>query len=422
MIDTPRTTPSRSDDRVGERIGDRYRLLERIGQGGMATVYRARDEQLERDVALKVFRRELASAEDLRRQQAEVRILARLTHPSLVTLYDAVSDADGRAALVLEYVPGSDVRRRLADGAMPPPTVGAIGRDVARALAHIHSRGVVHRDVAPGNILLPRSEPSGRAVDAKLTDLGIARLVDEGRVTSTGGVVGTPQYLSPEQAQGERLTPASDIYSLGLVLLECLTGERAFPGSAVESAVARIAHDPAIPERVGPGWRELLAAMTRRDPEHRPTAAAVADELSELLAPLTPSAGDAVAGSSGEASQSGERTLAMTAPAMPTASTKRLPTSLLPAPRRATTPARTERLHATAVPHAPRPADVRRAPVLGGAAILVLVVALIVVLLIVWPRGDGAVPVPAASYPAVPGQLGTDLGQLEQDVSPQHAP
>ncbi|MFF2773001.1 serine/threonine-protein kinase [Streptomyces bacillaris] len=233
-----------------ERIADRYLLLDRIGSGGMAEVFRAHDELLGRDVALKVFRREFALADDLRRQRGEVRILANLSHPSLVTLFDTTSDAEGRGVLVLEFVDGTDARARLKDGPLPEAAVAALGADIARALAYIHGKGVVHRDIAPANILLPGATSSG--VAAKLTDLGIARLVDDARITSTGFVIGTASYLSPEQAGGSQVGPPSDVYSFGLVLLECLTGERAFPGSGVESAAARLSRDPEMPERLNP--------------------------------------------------------------------------------------------------------------------------------------------------------------------------
>ncbi|GMA95462.1 hypothetical protein GCM10025881_22860 [Pseudolysinimonas kribbensis] len=207
-----------------------------------------------------------------------------------MTLFDAVSDDRGRGVLVLEYVHGSDVRARLARGPLPPPEVAAIGADVARALAYIHGQGVVHRDISPANILLPDDNASGPT--AKLTDLGIARLVDDAKITATGSVIGTAGYMSPEQAEGRPATPAGDVYSLGLVLLECLTGRREFPGSGVESAVARLARDPAIPPALPAAWQELLRTMTARDPDGRPTAAEAAQRLSALVSLQAPALDD----------------------------------------------------------------------------------------------------------------------------------
>ena len=144
-----------------------------------------------------------------------------------------------------------------------------IGADVASALAHVHERGIVHRDIKPANVLIPQTGGSRRVVHAKLADFGIARIVDSTRLTGVGSVIGTAGYLSPEQALGRDVGTASDVYSLGLVLLECLTGVREFPGSAVESAAARISRDPLVPEELGPEWSALLIGMTRRDPSER---------------------------------------------------------------------------------------------------------------------------------------------------------
>ena len=257
-------------------LAGRYRLESRIGSGGMADVYRARDELLGRRVALKVFR-DAESADDLRRQHAEVQILAGMSHPNLVTLYDAVAADDGRGALVLEYVEGGDLRSLLGRGPLHAAATADIGHQVADALAYIHARGVIHRDVSPSNILLSGTEQTG--VTAKIADLGIARLVDDGRITATGVVIGTARYMSPEQARGERVSPSADVYSLGLVLLECLTGRREFPGTAVESAAARLARDPLVPSELDPGWQRLLRSMTERDPRLRPSAEAASRAL-----------------------------------------------------------------------------------------------------------------------------------------------
>jgi len=270
----------------GDRIAGRYRIDAVIGTGGMATVYRATDEELGRTVALKIFRTDVVDAASMRRQAEEIRLLASLDHPALVTLYDVVpaiaDDPASGGVLVMQYIEGQDLRGRLAaEGPLPGATAAAIGADVAAALAYVHSAGVVHRDVSPANVLLPTVHTGGAPI-ARLADFGIARLVDSAGLTGTGTVIGTATYLSPEQARGEQLTPASDIYSLGLVLLESLTGERAFPGTAVESAMARLATDPSIPDDLNPAWRELLAAMTAREPADRPDAAALVTRLQTL--------------------------------------------------------------------------------------------------------------------------------------------
>ncbi|WP_348789904.1 serine/threonine-protein kinase [Leifsonia sp. NPDC080035] len=391
-------------------IADRYRVIERIGHGGMADVFRAHDESLGRDVALKIFRRELASAEDLARQEAEVRLLAGLSHPSLVTLFDATSDDEGRGVLVLEYVKGSDGRARLRSGPLPGPAVAAIGADVANALAYIHHQGVVHRDISPANILLPESPTTGIA--AKLTDLGIARLVDDARITATGSVMGTASYMSPEQALGRPLTGRSDVYSLGLVLLECLTGRREFTGTLAESAAARLTRDPAIPAGLDPRWGTLLAAMTAREPEQRPEAAGAAARLREL-ADQDAWRGDAAA-----------TTEALTAPLEPeavgTGSTLLLPTSEPDQPP-ATAPLTP---HAAARAATTRPAAGARSRILG---IMLAVDALVAVLAIIFAAvtlstTGHSVPDPVTSYPPVSGTLGDHLKQLEDQVSRNWSP
>lgn len=273
---------------VGDLVSRRYRIDSVIGTGGMAVVYRAVDEELGRHVALKVFRANVVDAASVSRQAEEIRLIASLDHPALVTLYDAVPGIDGdehaTGVLVMQLVEGRDLRHRIAaDGPLAGQAVAEIGADVAGALAYVHGRGVIHRDVSPANVLLPDAREPGSPV-ARLADFGIARLIDSAGLTQTGTVIGTATYLSPEQAEGKPLGPTTDIYSLGLTLLEALTGDRAFPGSAIESATARLSSDPLIPASLGASWGTLLTAMTSRDPAARPTAAEVAAELRVLEA------------------------------------------------------------------------------------------------------------------------------------------
>lgn len=251
-------------------LNDRYRLVEQLGVGGLADVYRAEDLVLEREVAVKVVRG--ATTDDDQPFAKEIAALARLSHPGIIRLYDGGTHA-GTAYLVMEFVEGRALDEVIATEApFDADRVCAIGQQVAEALAHAHGVGLVHRDVKPPNILL---EDSGRA---RLTDFGIARVIDE-TLTSSNLGLGTAGYLAPEQVESGRVGPRADIYSLGLVLLECLTGERAFPGTLTESTIARLHRDPPIPEALPAPWRQLLRDMTHRDPDVRPGAAALATRL-----------------------------------------------------------------------------------------------------------------------------------------------
>ena len=293
MTMTPSSDGSASsDEQVGSTLSDRYLIEEVLGKGGMSTVYRASDAALGRTVALKVFRSDLADADDLRRQQSEIQLLASLNHSTLVTLFDAITDEADRVALVLEYVEGRDLRDELAAGGIDTRTTALIGADIADALAYVHARGIVHRDLKPGNLLIPTQSADSTGPRAKLTDFGIARIIDDTHLTSAGSVIGTVGYLSPEQALGAPIGPASDVYSLGLVLLECLTGTRAFGGTGVEAIAARISRDPEIPASLSQAWIEALRWMTRRTPDERATAAEASELLREIALLLPSGAGD----------------------------------------------------------------------------------------------------------------------------------
>lgn len=273
--------PSTSAPLVGTVLEDRYELVRLIARGGMGEVYEGRDRLLQRSVAVKAFR--ATAATERSRFDAEVTTLAALNHPGLVRVYDA-GEHDGDGFVVLELVDGPNLRAILADrGALPPAEVAAIGAAVAVALAYVHAHGVVHRDVTPANVLC---DAEGRP---RLADFGIARLLDTSRVTTVASTVGTAAYMAPEQVQGLDVTPAADVYALGLVLLEALTGTPAFGGPSTESAIARLARDPDVVGAPAP-WQPLLAQMTRRHPEERPTATAVADELRKLEGATVPAA------------------------------------------------------------------------------------------------------------------------------------
>ncbi|MFE4082789.1 MULTISPECIES: serine/threonine-protein kinase [Paenarthrobacter] len=265
----------------GDILNGRYRIMELLGHGAMSTVCKARDEILQREVALKIFSPGSGDDGFEERQQAEMRLLAGFDHPGLVHIYDAGVDAGTsgppQAYLVMELVSGNNLRSVLAAGPLSLAETTHIGHALAGALVQVHGGGVIHRDIKPANILV--SETPGPERIVKLADFGVARILEGSRLTATGMTVGTAQYLSPEQALGRPLAPASDIYSLGLVLLECLTGRTEYPGTPIESAAARLHRAPVIPEQIHHPIAELLKSMTDLEPDNRPTAG----EIEEFL-------------------------------------------------------------------------------------------------------------------------------------------
>jgi serine/threonine protein kinase len=266
-------------------MGGRYRLEEKIGAGSMGTVFRARDVFLDRDVAVKVVRTAAATDAEQQQTDAEAKILARLNHHSLVTLLDGGSHRSDtgiqQVYLVMELVDGADLRRRLQDGPLAARQVAQLGYDLAVGLDYMHGAGVVHRDVKPANIMLFDYRRDETRLRAKLTDFGVALLAGD-QQPQNGTFTGTAAYMSPEQARGDAVSAPSDIYSLGLVLLQCMTGEPAYPGPALESAVARLLRPPAIPADMETGFRVLLQQMTASEPQERPDAHEVSLALYEL--------------------------------------------------------------------------------------------------------------------------------------------
>jgi serine/threonine protein kinase len=215
---------------LGTKLGGRYRLEARIGAGGMSTVYRALDETLERRVAIKLMNTEVVSdSGELERFRREARAVAQLSHPNIVGVIDAGED-EGRPYIVFEYVEGETLKTRIRrQGRLPIPEAVAYAIEIARALGAAHARHIVHRDVKPQNVLIDEEG------SAKVTDFGIARTLEEDGLTADGRVLGTTDYVSPEQALGQPVSGQSDLYSLGVVLYEMLTGEVPFRG---ESQVA----------------------------------------------------------------------------------------------------------------------------------------------------------------------------------------
>ncbi|WP_121252185.1 serine/threonine-protein kinase [Nocardioides ferulae] len=254
-------------------LGGRYRLEGLIGRGGMADVHRGTDQLLHRPVAVKVLRDTTAEESARERFVAEARTLAALSHRNLVMVLDAGITGD-HPFLVMELVDGETLADCCSGRALEADRVAEIGGQLAEALAYAHGQGVVHRDVKPANVLLG---DDGRV---RLADFGIARLLgDTVRHTRTGQAIGTAAYLAPEQVRGAEVTTSVDVWSLGLVLLEALTGRREYPGPAVEAAMARLHRVPDVPADLPAPWPDLLRRMTDPDPARRPAAEEVAAVL-----------------------------------------------------------------------------------------------------------------------------------------------
>lgn len=263
----------------------RYEFREHLGSGGMADVYRARDTELARDVAIKVFRNGDGTVTDLARREREIHLLSAMGHPGLVAVHDAgtlVHDGDPRRYVVMEFVEGRSLAHRLARGPLTARQVADLGAQLADALSYVHRRSVVHGDLKPDNILVSEVPTFGYTLIGKLADFGVARFVESSRPSTDGAAMGTAAYISPEQARGEEVGTPSDVYSLALVLLEALRGDREYSGPPVEAALERLHRPPTIPDDLPVEWRTLLAAMTDDDPAQRPTAHDVALTMQDI--------------------------------------------------------------------------------------------------------------------------------------------
>jgi serine/threonine-protein kinase len=271
-------------------IDNRYSLGALLGIGGTAEVYLAHDEILDRDVALKVLRRQHAENEEfIKLFRREARSAAALNHPNVVPVYYWGRSEDGRYYMTMEYISGGTLKDRVG-GPLDPSTVAGLGLQVADALRSAHERAVIHRDVKPHNILLTE------AGDAKVADFGIARATNATTTSQSSPFMGTAGYMSPEQAKGESVGPASDLYSLGVVLYEALTGE--LPYSAEDPVALAMKHLnelPRSPREANPEVPKDLAALTlkllaKRPEDRYPNASALAEDLERVRYGLPPAA------------------------------------------------------------------------------------------------------------------------------------
>ncbi|MEO8031809.1 MAG: serine/threonine-protein kinase [Gemmatimonadota bacterium] len=283
---SPRLEATELAPRLQAAVQGEFVVGRLLGQGGFALVFQAREESLGRDVAIKVLDPNLAfSSEHSERFLTEARLIAALEHPHIVPIYQ-VEQKGGLLYIVMRFVPGTSLGGVLASqGKLPPARVASIAREVADALDHAHRHQVIHRDIKPDNILL---DDSGHAV---VTDFGISRAARAAHLTQEGMVVGTPAYMSPEQASGEEIDGRSDVYALGVVMYEMLTGQPPFGGKTAAQVLAKhLSQQPPELGQTSPETPEVLATIVARalakDPGERyPTARAMAEALAATSAP-----------------------------------------------------------------------------------------------------------------------------------------
>src|SRR5215470_9569795 len=267
----PATSPARPPGAIepGSVIGERFEVLQLLGEGGMGAVYKAHDRELERDVALKLIRPELArNPEILQRFKHELILARQVTHRNVIRIFD-LGQAEGHKYITMEYLDGRDLRSVLREkGKLPPEEAAKIVLQICRALEAAHGEGVIHRDLKPQNIML---DASGRAY---VMDFGIARSAYLPGMTQTGALVGTPEYMSPEQAKGEKLDERSDLFSLGVILYELLVGKSPYYSETPlatlwrriqEKAKPLIEVDPTIPQPLS----DIVAKALEIEPENR---------------------------------------------------------------------------------------------------------------------------------------------------------
>ncbi|MBA2783617.1 MAG: serine/threonine protein kinase [Rubrobacteraceae bacterium] len=255
-------------------VDNRYAISRTLGRGGVAEVFLAHDGVLGRDVALKMLNRERSRDDEyVERFRREAQSAAALSHPNIVSIYDRGEAEDGSCYICMEYLPGGTLKDRISrDGRLASSVVAEVAMQISGALDAAHERGVIHRDIKPQNVLITRSG------DVKVADFGIALAESETSITRANLVLGTAAYMSPEQATGGRVGPRSDLYSLGVVMYEVLTGEVPFDGDDPVAVATKHVNSPPRPPRetvsdIPGGLNDLVLRLLAKDPDDRPTSA-----------------------------------------------------------------------------------------------------------------------------------------------------
>jgi eukaryotic-like serine/threonine-protein kinase len=359
-----------------KKIG-RYKILGELGRGAMGVVYKAEDPNLDRVVALKTIILDKDAdgrAEYQKRFLVEAKAAGKLNHPNIVTTFD-FGEADGAAYLAMELLEGTDLRKRVQQGPIAPIEAVEIACQVAEGLAYAHHRGIVHRDIKPGNIMLPDRGA------AKIMDFGLARMRIADHKTSTGIVLGTPRYMSPEQITGQPVDHRSDIFSLGIVVWEVLTGKRLFAGTEIQQVSHSITYDEHVPPtRINPELPSMLdfvvARALKKDPAVRyQDADEMAADLHACLAELRGRATDP------SEPDSGSKTLKLDAAGEPTlgapAAGSIVPDTRLPVSRHFDSTAALRRLAKARGGRSPRPVGLLRRVLVDAPARRLFLAALV---------------------------------------------
>ena len=408
-------TYDQTDPLIGRLIDQRYRVTRRLARGGMATVYVAQDERLERPVALKVMHPHLAESDAfVERFHREARAAARIVHPGVVSVFDQ-GVVSGQGFLVMELIDGTNLRALLnAQGAFTIPQALRYTTDILEALRAAHRMGVIHRDIKPENILVPTDGP------AKVADFGLARAVSEGATSATGNMLGTAAYIAPEIAQTAKADARSDLYSVGIMLYEMLTGAVPWADESPLQIVHHHVSDDVPSPSAGLPWipreiDDLVAALTARDPANRCTDASDALDLVARAAASIPSdIANRRAEVAREDSRSGSGTTALNTEVMPTQLTQAMPATAVTTATAVPTATAVTTVHASTPTETPSAGELPAK--MSTRAILLAVIAFLLIVAASFGGSWWWTEYGPGSYLTMPTTTGRDLADVQADL------